>query len=284
MNSPLQYDEFIETLESFASNSTAVGIDGISYQMLNHLPDSWKQLLHTYYQKRNWLNETLPSIWKQYVIIPILEQGTPKSAIASYRPTALTSHAGKIMEKIIFKQLLHYCERKKKEEGIIPVNQTGFRKGRCTTDHLVKLTSHIKNSFRGGKSTLATLSDVKKAYDSVRHARLIYKLENISITGMMFQYFKNFLFERCICPRVGKTYSSNKTIDMGIPQGSIIAPILFNIIIHDLPKVLSNNTHVAQYADDTAIWVKITLRKHTSKRVVNHVQKLYQSEINKLTA
>ena len=55
LNSPLQYDEFIETLESFASNSTAVGIDGISYQMLNHLPDSWKQLLHAFYQKC-WLN------------------------------------------------------------------------------------------------------------------------------------------------------------------------------------------------------------------------------------
>ena len=55
------------------------------------------------------------------------------------------------------------------------------------------------------------------------------------------------------CTRVGKTYSSNKTIDMGIPQGSVIAPILFNIIIYDLPKVLSNNTHVAQYADDIAI-------------------------------
>ena len=52
---------------------------------------------------------------------------------------------------------------------------------------------------------------------------------------------------------LGKTYSSNKTIDMGIPQGSVIAPILFNIIIHDLPKVLSNNTHMAQYADDIAI-------------------------------
>ena len=101
---------------------------------------------------------------------------------------------------------------------------------------------------------------------------------------MMFQYFKNFLSERCICTRVGKTYSSNKTIDMGIPQGSVIAPILFNIIIHDLPKVLTNNTHVTQYADDIAIWVNTTLRKHTNKRVVNHVQKLYQLEINKLTA
>ena len=67
---------------------------------------------------------------------------------------------------------------------------------------------------------------------------------------------------------------------MGIPQGSVIAPIRFNIIIHDLPKVLSNNTHVAQYADDIAIWVNPTLRKHTNQTVVNHVQKLYQSEIN----
>ena len=77
LNSLLQHDEFIETLESFVSNSTAAGIDGISYQMLNHLPDSWKQLLHAFYQKC-WLNETLPSIWKQSVIIPILKQGKPK--------------------------------------------------------------------------------------------------------------------------------------------------------------------------------------------------------------
>ena len=114
------------------------------------------------------------------------------------------------------------------------------------------------------------------------HARLRYKLKNIGITGVMFQYFKN-LSERCICSRVGKTYSSNKKIDMGIPQGSIIAPILFNIIIHDLTKV-SNNTHVAQYADDIAICVNTTLRKHTKKRVVSYVHKLYQSEMNKLTA
>ena len=71
---------------------------------------------------------------------------------------------------------------------------------------------------------------------------------------------------------------------MGIPQSSIIAPILFNIIIHDLPKALSNNRYAAHYADDIAIWVNTTLRKHTNKRVVNHVQKLCQSEINKLTA
>ena len=67
---------------------------------------------------------------------------------------------------------------------------------------------------------------------------------------------------------------------MGIPQGSVIAPILFNIIIHDLPKALSKNIYVAQYADGIAVGVNTTLTKHTNKRVVNHVQKLYQSELN----
>ena len=71
---------------------------------------------------------------------------------------------------------------------------------------------------------------------------------------------------------------------MGIPQGSVIAPILFNIIIHGLTKALSNNTHVAQYAHDITVWVNTTLRKHINKRVVSHVQNLYQSETNMLTA
>ena len=74
------------------------------------------------------------------------------------------------------------------------------------------------------------------------HARLLYKLKNVGITEMMFQYITNFLSERCICTRVGKTYSYIKNIDMGIPHGSIIDPILFTILIHALPKALSKNT------------------------------------------
>ena len=136
LNSPIQYDESLETLQSLASNTTTVGIDGVSYQLLNHLPLSWKQLLHAFDQKC-WLNDDiLPSVWKQSVIIPILKQSKPRSGVGSYRPIALTSQVGKIMEKIILKRLLHYCEK----NDITPINQAGFRKGRCTIDHLIKLT------------------------------------------------------------------------------------------------------------------------------------------------
>ena len=81
----------------------------------------------------------------------------------------------------------------------------------------------------------------------------------------MFQYFKNFLYERCICARVGKSYLSNKkptTTDTGIPQGSVIAPILFNIIIHDLPQSIIQKHTCVTIWDDTAIWVNTALRKH----------------------
>ena len=113
----------------------------------------------------------------------------------------------------------------KKEEDIIPANQ-GFGKGGCINDHLVKLTSHI-NSFQGEKVFWPHSFMLK---------RLDYKLKNIGITDVMFHYIKNFLSERCICTWVGKTYSSNKKIDTGIPQDSVIALILFTILTHDLPK------------------------------------------------
>ena len=71
---------------------------------------------------------------------------------------------------------------------------------------------------------------------------------------------------------MGTTYSSFKHVDMGIPQGSIIAPMLFTILIHDLPKALSKTTHIAQYADDIAIWINTALRKHTKKGVIDYVQ------------
>jgi ribonuclease HI len=278
INSQIQYVEFVEALNSFSTNSTAIGLDGISYQVLIHLPEKWKLLLHSLFQKC-WNNGTIPSIWKSSVVIPILKQGKPKYLINSYRPISLTSHTGKIFEKMIHKRLMYYCEK----NDILPVQQAGFRKGRCTTDHLTKLTSQIKKQFSRKKSILATFFDVTKAYDSVWHERLLYKLNKIGISGKMFSYINCLLKDRYLCTRVGTTYSNSKFVDMGIPQGSIISPLLFTILIHDLPNALLETTQVVQYADDIAIWINTTIRKNTKKRIINYVQNFYQTEINKLT-
>jgi ribonuclease HI len=278
LNAKISYEEFDEALLSFKSNTTAVGLDGISYQMLIHLPEDWKRKLHSVCQKA-WLTGAFPTIWKKSVVVPILKEGKDRSAVDSYRPIALTSNVCKLMERIVLKRLTYHCEK----YNIVPPNQAGFRKGRCTIDHLVKLSSNIKKQFAHRKSCLATFFDVKKAYDRVWHKRLLFKLKGIGVCGAMYSYVQNLISERQICTRVDKYYSEFQRIDMGIPQGSIMAPLLFTILIHDLPNALSKSTSVVQYADDVAIWINTSLRKHTKSRVVNYVQQIYQMELNKLS-
>ena len=277
LNAPLTYEEYIEALKSFSSNSSAVGIDGISYKMILNLPSSWKRLLYNLYHKC-WDEGTLPLAWQKSIIIPILKQGKPKSSVGSYRPIALTSNCAKLMEKIVLKRLLFHCEK----NNIIPNHQAGFRKGRSVNDHLIKLSSQIKKQFAQRKSVLATFIDIKKAYDSVWHEQLLFKLKSIGINGTIYQYIKNYLGNRSICTRVNNQYSSFKHTNIGIPQGSIIAPLLFSILIYDLPSVISKRFNIVQYADDICIWLKTNLRKHTKTRNIHYIEKLYQQELDKV--
>ena len=114
--------------------------------------------------------------------------------------------------------------------------------------------------FTEKKQTLAMFFDVNKAYDNVWHARLLYMLKNVGISGMIFQYVKHFLRERCICTRVGNTYSSRSA------QLLLLSYLLFLYMIFQ--KRYKKNTYVAQYAHAFAIWVNTTARKHMNKRVV----------------
>ena len=145
------------------------------------------------------------------------------------------------------------------KNGIIPVKQSGFRKGRSTIDHLVKRTKI---------STLATFVDGKKAYDKVWHARLLFKLKSNGLSGnIMYSYLRAFLSNRSIPTRVGTSLSSTHSLNMGIPQGSIIAPILFNILLlHDLPKCISKKLTLVQYAVDIANPMHFSLRKDSKEK------------------
>ena len=277
INSDISLQEMLDALHDLGKKKSAVGLDGLSYSLLKNLPDSWLSIFHKLLQ-RCWLEGEIPSVWKSSIVIPILKPGKPRIDKTSYRPISLTSHVSKVLEKIILNRLTYYCEK----NDIIPPEQAGFRKGRSTTDHLVKITTNIKKQFAHKKSTIATFFDVSKAYDSVWHKRLLLKLKQIGLSGNIFQFVKSFLSNRNLFAKVGNSYSSSKYINMGIPQGSILSPLLFNILLHDLPNALSKNSNLAQFADDISIWMNVSIRKKTSIRIIKYYQKLYQKDINSL--
>ena len=278
INAPISIHEVEECISNLSNKKTSVGLDGISNEMLRHLPTNVVTFLHLFMSKC-WKEGNIPLVWKHSIVVPIYKQGKPRSDKDSYRPIALTSHPCKVMEKIILNRLIHHCEKYK----ILPLNQAGFRKGRSTNDHLVKLTTHVKQQFARRKNVLATFFDVRKAYDQVWHNRLLRKLEKFGVTGSMYNYISNFLADRNIQVRIGNSYSKPRLLQMGLPQGSVISPILFNILIADLPLGLSKDTILAQFADDICLWMKVTMKRKTPKRALNYTKKVYQRELDKIS-
>ena len=270
-------DELNTHLLDLNQKKTSSGLDGITNKMIKSLPPQIIELLLILFNTCL-SSGSLPDLWKKSIIIPIHKQGKPTHDINSYRPIALTSNVCKLFEKIILSRLTFFCTKNK----IIPLNQSGFQKGRSTTEHLIKLTTHIKHQFSRRKNILATFFDVKKAFDQVWHHRLLQKLAQIKLDKNLLLVIQNFLSNRTIQVKINTTYSTSKKLHMGVPQGSVLSPILFNIFLYDLPSVISKNTDLTQFADDICMWQKITLKRSTPLKAIQKIQTNYQNELNKI--
>ena len=152
------------------------------------------------------------------IIIPLLKQGKSPNELASYRPIALTSAACKVMERMVTSRLVWYLEKQK----ILNKCQSGFRKHRCTVDHIIRLQDTINKYIHNKGHTLGVFLDFEKAYDMMWRDGLFIKLYNLGIRGNMFNFIKDFLNDRTMQVRVGDVLSSIKIIENGTAQGSVI--------------------------------------------------------------
>lgn len=216
--------------------------------MIQMAGEELTKAIHRLFQK-SWEDGKVPDRWKEADVKFLRKQGKKSyHEPGSYRPISLTSALCKCMERIITHRLYGFVEHFE----LIDKEQEGFRRFRGTSDALLRLTQDIFDGFNRREHTAALFIDLEKAYDSVWRDGLMVKLERMGICGRMWRWIRSFLSDRqasiILQGQKGQKFVSR----MGLPQGAVISPLLFNLYITDIyDKVMGRSV---KFADDGTVW------------------------------
>ena len=226
----------------------ATGPDKISCRILKEMAAEVAPILHLFFQAS--INQgILPTDWKTANVVPIFKKGD-KSKAENYRPVSLTSVVCKMMEHIICSSIMEHLDRHK----ILHDAQHGFRKRRsCESQPILTIQDLAKNIDNRGQTDLILL-DFFKAFDKIPHKRLLNKTNYYGIRHSTNQWIANFLEGRTQQVLVEGVKSTTAPVHSGVPQGSVLGPLLFLLYINDLPDAVSEGSTTRLFADDCALY------------------------------
>ena len=226
--------------------SSAPGPDGVPAGLVKNATESLSIPLSIMWNKSMRTGE-VPLLLKRGTIIPVFKGGHRCEA-KNYRPVALTSHLIKLFERIMIRKLVEHMNDKE----LFDEKQHGFRSGRSCLSQLLTHHQQIIESLCDGYDVDVMYLDFSKAFDKVSHSILIQKLADMGVSGPFLRWIESFLSERIINVMVNNAFSSDSPVISGVPQGSVLGPLLFLIYIQDMSNEISS-ARLLFFADDTKI-------------------------------
>ena len=270
VESDFTYQELIWARNKI-KNRKAAGPDDIKSDMLKRLPEcAMRELLLIY--NYSWREKWVPQEWRQATVTPIPKPGKNPEDIGSFRPIALTSHLGKLMERLVTTRLTWWLEA---TDALSPF-QAGYRRGRSTVDQCLRLSQGISDGLqkKPPERTILTLFDYSKAFDTVRRVSMLAKMKRKGVPIEFVKWIKAWLVNRIAQVRVDGVMSRKRTFKEGLPQGAVLSPILFVLFIDDMLGAFEEGSFVSAFADDLAI--------ACSSRKKEEAEAMMQREVSKV--
>jgi hypothetical protein len=264
--SELQFEEFEKALKSLQRNK-AVGVDNLNGNIIIDSLESMKDILYLVF-KASLKQGIFPEKLKIGKVTPIFKSGD-QTNVSNYRPISVLPVFSKILERIMYNRVYDYLVL----NNLLYEKQFGFRTKASTEHAILQLTSDISESFERGECTLGVFIDLSKAFDTVNHDILLKKLESYGIKGITLAWFSSYLSNRTQYIAYDGNLSDCLNITCGVPQGSILGPLLFLIYVNDLSKV-SKILSTIMFADDTNLFLSHKNIKTLFEDVNRELEKL----------
>jgi predicted Holliday junction resolvase-like endonuclease len=242
---PAKVQEIKSMIESL-DETKPPGLDGIRIKDIKKVAEQLSPIL-THLINVSITTGVFPAKLKTAIVRPIYKKGDHLN-YSNYRPIALLPSIDKLMERHVAKKLNAYLKKYK----IINSMQFGFQEGKSTSDLLVQFSDLINEKLNDNMHILSLFIDFSKAFDTINHNKLKVALEKIGIRGPLLQWFESYLSERKVLVRVEDVYSKVRLCPTGVPQGSILGPILYIIYVNDMFNIV-RKCKIYMYADDTVL-------------------------------